>query len=158
MSLFIRKSRLYAHPGHGAAPEPGTSSETRFCLSCHEMGPYGQSMHVDDDELLVAAHFQNRRVPQDTACYTCHRDYAMFGTINTKLNGLKHVYKHFTGQIPEKMELYNPYSNNNCLHCHEGARSFEESKNHHSDEAPLVAIKLEPLSDQVLSRCCPRSR
>src|SRR5262245_33530970 len=67
------------------------SKQTQFCLSCHEMEPYGKSMLVDDPLHLPAQHFQNHRVPADEACYTCHTNYAMFGGFTAKLHGLNHV-------------------------------------------------------------------
>jgi cytochrome c-type protein NapC len=106
------------------------SKSTEFCLSCHVMEPYGQSLRVDDAAWLPAQHFQNNRVPRDRACFTCHTDYAMFGDTRAKLRGLRHVYVYYLGDIPEKIQLYEPYNNRECLHCHAGARSFEESDLH----------------------------
>jgi hypothetical protein len=48
------------------------SEQTRFCVSCHVMVPYGQSLYVDDPAHIPAQHFQNHRVPADMACYSCH--------------------------------------------------------------------------------------
>lgn len=106
------------------------SSQTRFCLSCHEMRDYGKSLFVDDRKSLPAVHYQNRYVDRDTSCYSCHTDYALFGDAKAKLNGLKHVWVHYLGKVPEKMELYQPYPNANCLHCHEDARRFLEAPPH----------------------------
>src|SRR5947209_8533268 len=102
------------------------SQTTGFCLSCHIMNDYGKSLHVDDKNVLVAAHFQNSRVPRDRACFTCHTNYTMYGDYKAKLRGMRHVYVQYLGTIPNKIELYTPYNNRECLHCHEGARSFEE--------------------------------
>ena len=30
-------------------------------------------------------HFQNKRIPADHACYTCHSDYTMFGDVDDKI-------------------------------------------------------------------------
>jgi cytochrome c-type protein NapC len=108
------------------------SSRTRFCLSCHEMQDHGRSLFVDDRRALAAVHYQNRLVDRDTSCYACHTDYAMFGDLKAKWNGLRHVYVHYLGQIPapDKLALYKPYSNRNCLHCHDDARRFSESPPH----------------------------
>ena len=106
------------------------SKSTGFCLSCHVMLPYGKSLHIDDGEYLPAGHFQNNRVPRDQACYACHTTYTMFGDLQGKLRGLKHVYVYYVGTVPEKIELYEAYKNRECLHCHAGARSFEESDLH----------------------------
>jgi cytochrome c-type protein NapC len=117
------------------------SQQTAFCLSCHEMAPYGRSLWVDDDEMLPAFHYQRRLVPRATACYTCHSDYALFGDVTTKLNGLRHVYVHFLGQVPDEIKLYEPYPNANCLSCHDGERSFEESSDHETSEVTFAQLR-----------------
>jgi cytochrome c-type protein NapC len=101
------------------------SKQTNFCLSCHIMEPYGRSLYVDDRNHIPAAHFQNHRIPVDEACYTCHTDYAMYGTIGVKLHGLRHVYVQYLGTPMNPIKLYEPFNNRECLHCHSGARSFE---------------------------------
>jgi cytochrome c-type protein NapC len=106
------------------------SSQTRFCLSCHEMRDYGKSLFVDDRKSLPAVHYQNRLIDRDTACYSCHTDYALFGDVKAKVNGLKHVWVHYLRKVPDKIELYQPYANANCLHCHEDARRFVEAAPH----------------------------
>jgi cytochrome c-type protein NapC len=117
-----------------------TSKTTEFCLSCHVMEPYGQSLWVDDGSALPAAHFQNRRIDRDHACFTCHTQYTMFGDYKAKLTGLKHLWVQYFGEIPEKLELYRPYQNRECLHCHAGARAYEEM--HEDDLADLAANEI----------------
>lgn len=134
--------------GMGTSYHIERSKETTFCLSCHEMEPYGKSLLVDDAGHLPAAHFQNHRVPADLACYTCHTNYAMFGGFRAKMHGLKHVYIHYlrTPPAPEAIKLYDPYNNRECLHCHLGARSFEEGAVHTADPDLLPAVKANKLS------------
>jgi nitrate/TMAO reductase-like tetraheme cytochrome c subunit len=112
--------------GVGASEHMERSERTEFCLSCHIMQPWGRSLYRDDLSYIPAAHFQNHRVPPDNACYTCHTDYAMFGTIQAKLEGLHHVYVYWFGTPMHPIHLYHPYNNQVCLHCHAGARSFED--------------------------------
>ena len=100
------------------------SSTTRFCLSCHEMQRHGKSLFADNKQALAAAHYQNRLVDRESVCYSCHKDYAMFGDVTAKLNGLRHVWAHYIAGVPKKIELYKPYPNSNCLHCHDDARRF----------------------------------
>lgn len=114
----------------GASNHLEHSKTTQFCLSCHEMQPYGQSLYIDDPEYLPAAHFQNKRMPRDFACFSCHTDYTMYGDVNAKLRGLRHLWVHYAGTIPEDIALYTPFQNRECLHCHSGARSFEENDMH----------------------------
>jgi cytochrome c-type protein NapC len=107
------------------------SKETSFCLSCHIMEPYGRSLRVDNQSSIPAAHFQNNRVPRDAACYTCHTDYTLYtGGIKAKLRGLHHIYVQYIGTAHQPIELYTPFNNRECLHCHMGARSFEEGVTH----------------------------
>ena len=106
------------------------SSRTQFCLSCHEMQDHGKSLFVDSKQALAAFHYQNRLVDRDTVCYSCHKDYAMFGDVKAKLNGLRHVWAHYVAGVPKKIELYQPYPNSNCLHCHDDMRRFVEGPAH----------------------------
>jgi cytochrome c-type protein NapC len=106
------------------------SSRTQFCLSCHEMQRYGRSLFADNRLALSAAHYQNRLIDRDQTCYGCHKDYALFGDVKAKLNGLRHVWVHYLGRVPEKIALYEPYKSRNCLHCHDDARRFQENPVH----------------------------
>ena len=134
--------------GMGAGYHVERSKQREFCLSCHEMEPYGKSLLVDDPAHLAAAHFQNHRVPPEQACFTCHTNYAMFGTIRAKLHGLHHVYVHYLRKppAPEAIRLYEPFNNRECLHCHLGARSFEEGAAHTADPELLPAVKANRVS------------
>jgi nitrate/TMAO reductase-like tetraheme cytochrome c subunit len=127
----------------GGADQMETSKETRFCLSCHVMTDYGRSLYYDDPGYLPAAHFQNRRIPREQACYTCHSDYTYFGGIRSKWRGLRHVYVQYFGTVPKpgEIHLYSQFPNSSCLHCHEGARSFEEKSAHRRDPDLLNKIK-----------------
>src|SRR5215469_79744 len=143
---------LFALPllclGMGFSAELDRSKSTQFCLSCHIMEPYGQSLHVDDPSHLAAAHYQNHRVPPDEACYTCHTNYAMFGGVKAKIGGLRHLYVYYLGKPPKPadIKLYEPYNNRECLHCHAGARSFEEGAVHTADPTVLPAVKSNKIS------------
>lgn len=117
------------------------SKETSFCLSCHVMEPYGRSLHVDDPTWLPAAHYQNNRVPRDNACYTCHTDYVMYSGIKAKWRGLHHIYAQYFGDPKPPLHLYHAYNNRECLHCHLGARSFEEGATHNADAQIMADIK-----------------
>ena len=53
------------------------ATSTQFCLSCHVMSEYGQSLHYDDKSYIPSVHYNNNFVPREHACYTCHTDYGM---------------------------------------------------------------------------------
>lgn len=128
--------------GLGVNEQIQHSKTTNFCLSCHVMEDYGKSLRVDDRSFVPAIHFQNNLVPRDNACFTCHTDYTMFGDFNSKLRGLKHVYAYYIGKPSQPIKLYTPYNNRECLHCHLGARSFEESEAHTKDPQVMTQMKL----------------
>jgi cytochrome c-type protein NapC len=124
------------------------SKRTVFCLSCHTMSEHGRSLFVDDPGFLPATHYQYNRVPRETACYTCHTDYTMYGGLSAKWRGLRHVYVQYLAQAPEPaaIKTYAPYNNRECLHCHEGARSFEEQSAHTEETGRLASIKSNTVS------------
>ncbi len=130
----------------GGANHLQRSKETQFCLSCHVMEPYGRSLRVDDASYVPAAHYQNGRVPREAACYTCHTDYTMYGPLRAKIRGLQHVYAQYIGGVSRPIKLYRPYNNRECLHCHAGARSFEEGAVHSASPEVMAEIKVNKLS------------
>jgi cytochrome c-type protein NapC len=122
------------------------SKQTQFCLSCHVMEDYGKSLHAEDQHYLAAAHFQNGRIPRDQACFTCHLNYTMYGPLDSKIRGLRHVYAQYIGGISQPIHLYRPYDSRVCLHCHEGGRSFEVGAVHNADPSIMKDIKANRLS------------
>ncbi len=106
------------------------SEQTSFCISCHVMVPYGQSLYVDDPKHIPAQHFQNHRVPAEMACYSCHADYSIYGPLKDKMQGLKRIYMQYVSTPPNPITIPGGFKNGQCLHCHLGARSFEENPIH----------------------------
>jgi cytochrome c-type protein NapC len=122
------------------------SKQTSFCLTCHIMSRHGQSLYVDDPSYIPAAHFQNGRIPRDEACYTCHTDYTIFGSFKSKFRGLHHIYAQYITGPKMPLKLYHPYNNRECLHCHEGSRSFEQGAIHTAEPQTMADIKSNKLS------------
>jgi cytochrome c-type protein NapC len=124
------------------------SEQTRFCVSCHVMIPYGQSLYVDDPNHIPAQHFQNHRVPADMACYSCHADYTIYGPLNDKMQGLKRIYMQYVSTPPDPaaIRIAGGFKNAQCLHCHLGARSFEENPVHTAIMDSLKSNQLSCLS------------
>jgi nitrate/TMAO reductase-like tetraheme cytochrome c subunit len=116
--------------GGGMSTHMQRSEQTRFCISCHAMVPFGQSLYVDDPNHIPAAHFQNHRVPADAACYACHADYTIYGPLKDKMQGLKRIYMQYVSTPPNPITIPGGYNNHQCLRCHAGARSFEENPVH----------------------------
>jgi nitrate/TMAO reductase-like tetraheme cytochrome c subunit len=95
-----------------------------FCGSCHVMTPYAK----DSGDLLsmglAARHGRNEAFGADN-CYTCHADYGMFGTITTKIGGLRHVYEYTFNfhqltleEALPKIHIRKPFPNSTCIRCH----------------------------------------
>lgn len=138
----------------GFSTQMDRAQSTTFCLSCHVMTDYGRSLLVDDPSYIAAIHYQNNRVPRDRACYTCHTNYAMFGGVRAKMHGARHVFVQYVGKVPapDQIKLYEPYNNRECLHCHAGARKFEQLSAHTKTPETLGNITSNRLSC-IASRC-----
>lgn len=121
------------------------SEQTQFCISCHLMAPYGQSLYIDDAKYIPAQHFQNHRVPTDMACYSCHADYTIYGPLKDKFQGITRIYMQYVRTSPDPASIRVPggYKNAQCLHCHLGARSFQEN--------PVHAAMMDILTSNQLS-------
>jgi nitrate/TMAO reductase-like tetraheme cytochrome c subunit len=100
---------------------------TRFCSSCHVMTPYGNDSWNMASTSLASRHARNAAFG-DENCYACHADYGMFGTITTKLGGLRHVYEYLfhykdleLDDALAKIEIRRPFQNSACMRCHSTA-------------------------------------
>ncbi len=101
------------------------ATKTRnFCGSCHVMTPYRDDSEDLHSVTLAARHSRNALFGDDN-CYACHADYGMFGTVVTKLGGLRHVYEyvlHYRNTSPaearETIHIRTPFQNATCMHCH----------------------------------------
>jgi cytochrome c-type protein NapC len=95
-----------------------------FCGSCHVMIPHASDSDDPKSQSLAARHARNRMFGGDN-CYACHADYGMFGTVTTKMGGMRHVYLYATeyrntslAEARAKIHLVKPYPNGNCMQCH----------------------------------------
>jgi nitrate/TMAO reductase-like tetraheme cytochrome c subunit len=101
------------------------ATKTRtFCGSCHVMVPYAQDSENPLSDSLAARH---ARAPHfgDANCYTCHADYGMYGTITTKIGGMRHVYEYIFNfhqltleEALPRIHLRGRFKNSNCMQCH----------------------------------------
>jgi nitrate/TMAO reductase-like tetraheme cytochrome c subunit len=132
----------------GFAAHMEQAKTTKFCLSCHIMDPYGQSLLIDDPSFVPATHYQNHLVSTDQTCFTCHTTYTMFGDYQAKFRGLRHLYIQYLGTRPkpEDIKLYVPFNNRECLHCHAGMRKYEEATQHRRTPQMLGQMRTNQLS------------
>jgi len=103
-----------------------TMKTRTFCGGggCHVMVPYAKDSENPASLGLAARHARNATFGEDN-CYTCHADYGMFGTVTTKLGGMRHVYEyalHFHQLTLEealpKIHIRTPFQNATCIRCH----------------------------------------
>jgi nitrate/TMAO reductase-like tetraheme cytochrome c subunit len=100
------------------------TKERSFCGSCHVMTPYANDSSDPKSETLAARHGRNEMFG-DQNCYTCHADYGMFGTVKTKIGGLRHVYHYVLTyhdmpleEARKSIHIREPFKNQTCMHCH----------------------------------------
>ncbi len=100
------------------------TKQRTFCASCHVMTPYGNDSADPRSATLAARHARNDLIG-DENCYACHADYGMYGTVVTKLGGLRHVYLYVTEYRNVSLEearrtihIRKPFQNATCMHCH----------------------------------------
>lgn len=118
------------------------SASRAFCAGCHVMRPWTDDSSNPHSNTLPAIHARSRRFGRDN-CYTCHEDYGMFGTLLTKLGGLRHVYlyyteyRHFTEQeAVDDIHILKPFSNDVCLQCHSTHTPYWNDVEEHRAIAP----------------------
>lgn len=100
----------------GASTAFEDAKRPEFCGSCHVMGPFIADLKNPASTTLAAVHYQNRFILENQ-CYTCHTDYGMFGTLEAKLAGARHLWKYESGTYELPIALPH-YRVANCLHCH----------------------------------------
>lgn len=95
-----------------------------FCGSCHVMALHRDDSNDPASHSLAARHARNLMFG-DENCYVCHADYGMFGTVVTKMGGMRHVWLYYTQyfdmpieQARKTITLRAPYPNDNCMQCH----------------------------------------
>lgn len=100
------------------------TKQRRFCGSCHVMTPYAQDSANPKSESLAARHGRNALFGHEN-CYACHADYGMFGTVKTKLGGLRHIYEYVFNyrntpleEAKRTIHIREPFKNATCMHCH----------------------------------------
>lgn len=100
-----------------------TQSRT-FCGSCHVMKSHATDSNDAQSTSLSAIHARNQYFGQDN-CYTCHKDYGMYGYVLTKMGGMRHVYLYLTDyhsmpieEAKRSIRIVRPVPNQTCTSCH----------------------------------------
>lgn len=140
--FLVKKPPLYARPtiiallfGLGVFPI-GTATvgnlhgfeatkKVEFCSGCHVMEPWIADANDPEGESLASFHARNKHVGEE-ACYACHADYSIYGTLLTKVQGSRHMWMYWGGgfhamELEEaiaKIEIHKPFPNSTCMQCH----------------------------------------
>jgi len=100
------------------------TKQREFCGSCHVMQPHASDSGDPQSSSLASRHARNHLFGEEN-CYVCHADYGMFGTVLTKLGGMRHVWLYATEykstpieEAKKTIHLRKPYPNDNCMQCH----------------------------------------
>jgi nitrate/TMAO reductase-like tetraheme cytochrome c subunit len=101
-----------------------TTEKRSFCGSCHVMGRHASDSEDPQSTSLASRHARNKLFVDDN-CYMCHANYGMYGTVLTKIGGMRHVWLYYTQyhDIPldealKTIHLREPYPNESCMECH----------------------------------------
>jgi cytochrome c nitrite reductase small subunit len=119
-----------------------SSKRVEFCGSCHVMAPLAASLEADDGS-LASTHFARGLVPNETACYTCHSGYGIWGTFAAKKAGMRHMIHTLTGGYELPLALNGPFDIDSCLGCHLGASRFRAVEMHQSPEVQQALVSRE---------------
>jgi cytochrome c-type protein NapC len=121
-----------------------------FCGSCHVMTPYADDAADPTSLTLAARHGRNKAFGAEN-CYTCHADYGMFGTITTKLGGLRHVYEYTLNfhqltleEALPRIRIRKPFPNSTCIRCHSTENPLWQQVGDHA--STLTEVRADKLS------------
>lgn len=113
-----------ATAGNGNVAGFHATMERQFCSSCHVMAPYGDDAASPASESLASRHSRNEAFGEES-CYTCHASYGMFGTVATKLAGMRHVYEYVFNyrampidEFLATIHIREPFPSSTCIRCH----------------------------------------
>lgn len=101
------------------------TKQVDFCAGCHVMEPWVSEARNPEGETLASFHTRNQHNGPE-ACYACHADYSMYGTLLTKMQGSKHMWLYWTDgyyamseeEAVAKIHISKPFPNSNCMQCH----------------------------------------
>ncbi len=126
------------------------AQDVRFCASCHVMVPVVESAREGRDS-LAALHFEGA-FPVETGCYECHSGYGIWGTLDAKVAGVKHMWVTLTGTVEYPIEIYGEYDHQACLVCHGSASDFVDAAIHRTED---VAAALDAGQMSCAGTCHP---
>jgi nitrate/TMAO reductase-like tetraheme cytochrome c subunit len=126
------------------------TKQREFCGSCHVMTPYSSDSNDPKSLALASRHARNKLFGNEN-CYVCHADYGMFGTVLTKMGGMRHVWHYALTYRKMTLEesklaihLRQPYPNENCMQCH--STKLDLWQKHPDHKASLDGVRTGKIS------------
>jgi len=93
------------------------------------MTPVLKSLQSNDGS-LASTHYARGLVPHDEACFTCHSGYGIWGGVDAKMAGVRHMTHSVTGNYPIPLAKNGPFDIDSCLGCHAFASNFRAVEAH----------------------------
>ncbi len=114
-----------------------------FCASCHQpMGPVVASVYGRNDS-LAALHFQSGAASSTRGCYSCHSGYGLYGNLEAKIAGVKHMLNTATGRYELPVRMRGPFDIASCLNCHAESPRFRSQEAHHDPDLQRMLMARE---------------
>jgi len=118
------------------------SKQVSFCGSCHIMTPIQKSLESNDGS-LASIHYGRGLVSHETACFTCHSGYGIWGGVDAKMAGVMHMVRAATGWYTLPITLNGKFDIDSCLGCHAMASSFRAVEAHQDPDLQKLLLSRE---------------
>jgi hypothetical protein len=128
--------------GLGALLVIEDSKTVSFCGSCHVMTPIVASLSGGGDS-LAAEHYRRGLVSHEEACYVCHSGYGIWGTLDAKMAGVRHMLRTVASDYTFPIEHVGPFDIDSCLNCHARAATFRAVAAHQDPDTQQALFKRE---------------
>ncbi len=110
--------------GAGNIQDFEATKDRTFCGSCHVMTLHTADSDDPNSTSLAARHGRNKFFGGQN-CYVCHANYGMYGTVLTKIGGMRHVWLYYTEyrnttleEAKREIHIRKPFANDTCMQCH----------------------------------------
>jgi len=118
------------------------SKTVTFCGSCHVMTPIAASLSEEGDS-LATIHYRRGLVSHEEACFICHSGYGIWGTLDAKMAGIRHMLRTAANDYTFPIELVGPFDIGSCLNCHARAATFRAVLAHQDPDTQQALFKHE---------------
>jgi hypothetical protein len=118
------------------------SKKVSFCGSCHVMTPIVESLNQDGDS-LATIHYRRGLVSHEEACFVCHSGYGIWGTLDAKMAGVRHMLLTATSRYTFPIEHLGPFDIDSCLNCHARSATFRAVEAHQDADTQQALFKRE---------------